>query len=63
MLAGGDADRAGGLLAQRAQRGDLVFDLLEPRRDRRSRRSPASVGETLRVLRVSSRSPSRASSP
>ncbi len=30
---------------------------------RASRRSPASVGATLRVVRVSSRSPSRASSP
>ena len=28
-----------------------------------SRRSPASVGATLRVVRVSSRSPSRSSSP
>ena len=64
MLAGGDADRAGRLVAQLAERGERLLDLLEPRRHAcASRRSPASVGATLRVVRVSSRTPSRASRP
>ena len=33
MLAGRDADGAGGLLAQLAQRGQLGVDLVEPRAD------------------------------
>ena len=63
MLARRDADGAGGLFAQLAQRGELGIDLVEARPHGRSRRSPASVGATLRVVRVSSRSPSRSSSP
>ena len=64
MFGGGDADGAGGLVPKFAQGRELGLDLVEARARRcRSRRSPASVGETLRVVRVSSRSPSRASSP
>ena len=46
------------------ERGQLRVDLVEGAGPTvRSRRSPASVGATLRVVRVNSRSPSRASSP
>jgi hypothetical protein len=60
MLASSDPDHSSRPLAQRAQRCDLVFDFLESWGDRVNSRPPASVGETLRVLRVSSRRPSRA---
>ena len=63
MVAGRDPDRAGRLLAQLVSGRELGIDLLESRPDRPSSRSPASVGDTLRVVRVSSRTPSRASSP
>ena len=43
MLHRGDADGTGRLVAQRAERGNLALDLVEPRPDARSRRSPASV--------------------
>ena len=49
-------------LSRSSASAELVLDLLEARRRRRSSRSPASVGATLRVVRVSSRRPSRASS-
>jgi hypothetical protein len=45
---------------QTATRGQAQIDAVVP--DQVLRRSPASVGETLRVVRVSRRTPSRASS-
>ena len=57
-----DADRAGGLVAQVTQGIDLRFDLIEMGPILSSRRWPASVGDTARVVRVRRRTPSRASS-
>ena len=58
------ADRAGGLLSNLAQRLELGFDFFEPRaHGPQQASSPASVGETLRVVRVKSRRPSRPSRP
>jgi hypothetical protein len=54
MFGGVDADGAGGLGAQVAERGKFRFDLLKAR--------AASVSATLRVVRASRRRPSRSSS-
>ena len=58
VLSGGDPDGAGWLLAQLAEGRQLRFDLVEPRTD-----ASKQAFATLRVVRLSSRSPSRASSP
>ena len=63
MLAGRDADRACRLAPQLAERSQLRLDLLEPGSDGLQQPEPASVGATLRVVRVSSRSFSRSSRP
>ena len=52
-----------GLSRSSLEAGELGLDLVEARADRRSSRSPASVGATLRVVRVSRRRPSRSSKP
>jgi threonine dehydrogenase-like Zn-dependent dehydrogenase len=58
----GDPDSAGRFGAKFPHGFKLGFDLIKMRPMLRSRRSPASVGETLRVVRVRSRTPSRSSS-
>ena len=58
----GNPNGPGGLFAKLAQGRQLGVDLLKARTEVRSRRSPASVGETLRVVRVRSLRPRRASS-
>ena len=62
MVAGGDADRAGRLVAKLAQPVDLGADLVEMRPDRLKQALARLVAETLRVVRVSRRTPSRSSS-
>jgi hypothetical protein len=63
VLVGRDADGAGGLLAELAERGQRgsISSICGP--TVRSRRSPASVGATLSVVRARSLSPSAAMSP
>jgi hypothetical protein len=61
MVDGTDPNGAGGLVPKFTQGHKLGLDLLKPRAH--GGRSPASVGETLRVVRIRSRTPSRASSP
>ena len=61
MFAGGDADGPRRPFAQFAEGGEVGVDIVEARGRRASSRSPASVGATLRVVRASRRSPSRAS--
>jgi hypothetical protein len=61
MLRGRDADRAGRLLPQLAEGGELRAKLSSAGRSVRNSRSPAAVGATLRVVRVNRRTPSRVS--
>jgi hypothetical protein len=62
MLGGSDADRPRWLLTQFAERCEVGAMLSSAGRKVPSSRSPASVGATLLVVRVSSRTPSLASS-
>lgn len=62
VLAGGDADRAAGLVAQFAKGGDLALNLLEGGGEGFQQALSASVGATLRVVRTGRRRPNRVSS-
>ena len=61
MFHRGDAHRAGWLVTQRADGRNLALDLVEPRPDPVEEALARLSQETLRVVRVSSRMPSRAS--
>lgn len=52
VFGGRDPDGAGRLLARFAHGGESGADLLDPRATVPTRRSPASVSETLRVVRA-----------
>ena len=59
LVADGNPDRSCRFVAQLGQGRQARFDPVEMRGDVRKRRSPASVVDTLRVVRLSRRRPSR----
>ncbi|MEZ5448913.1 MAG: hypothetical protein R3E89_07900 [Thiolinea sp.] len=62
MLDSGDAEGTDRLVAIPAQTGDAGIYVLKQRGNRIQQLSPTSVAETLRVVRVSNRSPRFSSS-
>ena len=62
VIGRGDADRTRGFVAKLGDGAQFGIDLFEAGSDGPDSRSPASVGATLRVVRVRSRMPSRVSS-